>query len=238
MVAYIERVCIMTLEFVSLMNNLIILFLSYMITFTISGWFEAFVAESVGDDTAYEHGFLSLNPMDHFSLSGFAALVITYFYTPSLFLPGWGRHIPLIPEMLHGKFLNLRIFIEYMSRSFGHFIILLMTTICMIVWCDAYTLQSIFFSMQPTTSFVQALTTLLRFLFTQNLLLTVIHFVVGLFKYGVYFYFPQFKQPTLQSIIAGFVILMIGFMIFGDVLTLFVLKLVAYIQSTVVHFVK
>ncbi|KKP24386.1 MAG: hypothetical protein SZ59_C0002G0232 [candidate division TM6 bacterium GW2011_GWF2_28_16] len=72
-------------QMLELLNVLAILFPTFMVIFTFRGFFKALVARLMGDDTAYELGFMSLNPLVHINLTGFVAAIVAIFIL-SLFL--------------------------------------------------------------------------------------------------------------------------------------------------------
>jgi len=229
----------MRLELIHSLRYLIIAFLSYIITVTFAGWFESFVALQVGDETPADSGFLTLNPLDHFNVIGFAVVLWGLFYTQFStfqFMPGWGRHIPLMPDTLRGKHLRKRIFIEYIGRSFGHLIILISTAIVMIQIAGVFNIEAMMVMMNASTSsFTESMMVLFLFLFQQNFVLFVIHFVLGIFKTLLYFHGPQFQEMTIQTMLFGFIGFMIGFILLSPILETFVLVLIKYIQSIMLY---
>ena len=73
----------------------ITLVLSYMILVTLVGYFRALIAKWMGDNTAEQQGFLSLNPAVHVDLFGLILLILLRI--------GWGRQIPINPTNIHGR---------------------------------------------------------------------------------------------------------------------------------------
>ena len=112
----------MRLEIISGIHTLIIAFIFYVVTITFAGWFESLVAKKVGDDVPEQSGFLTLNPLEHFNVFGFAAVLWGIFFAHALpfqFIPGWGRYIHLMPDNIRGDYYKLRIFVEYIGRESG-----------------------------------------------------------------------------------------------------------------------
>lgn len=72
-------------QMLELLNVLAILFPTFMVIFTFRGFFKALAAKLMGDDTAYDLGFLSLNPLVHINLTGFV-IAIAAIFVLSLFL--------------------------------------------------------------------------------------------------------------------------------------------------------
>ena len=76
----------------SIINNIAILFPVLLIIFTWRGFVQALVAKTMGDDTAQQNGFLTLNPLAHIDLFGMLSMVGILFLLGGLFssvLP-WG----------------------------------------------------------------------------------------------------------------------------------------------------
>lgn len=237
----------MRIEVINGIQILIIAFISYIITIPFAGWFEALIAKKVGDDVPEQAGFLTLNPLDHFNVFGFAAVLWGIFFAHALpfqLIPGWGRYIPLVPDNIRGQYYRLRIFIEYIGRSFAHLIILLCAVTAMMVVCGP---DHVMINMQTglaammssnTTSFIMVLVRLFLFICQQNLVLFVIHFILGLFKYLLYFHMPKLQEVSMTTMIFGFILLMIGLSLFGPLLEIFAAKLIEGIRLILLQVVR
>lgn len=84
----------------SFLIGLISLFCSYVLLVSISGAFRAWVAYKMGDLTAYEEGFMSLNPFVHIDASGIISFFLMYYM--GIFF-GWGRYVPVNPSHISSK---------------------------------------------------------------------------------------------------------------------------------------
>jgi hypothetical protein len=230
----------MRLELVGALQILIIAFISYVISITFAGWFESLIAKCVGDDSPENAGFLTLNPLEHFNVFGFAAVLWGEFYRtllPFQLIPGWGRQIPLVPDVLYGRYLRLRVFVEYLARSCAHLILLMVVAIVVMVMCGAslvniLDMNPVFLSFTSPT--LQTLLQLTAFVYKQNFVLFIIHFVIGLFKSFVYFYMPRLQEPTILMFLLSILILTGGLMLFGPMLFVFVYAIMSGIQTTLV----
>lgn len=232
----------MRLEFVNGLQLIIIAFISYVITISFAGWFEALVAQQVGDDAPEQAGFLTLNPLEHFNVFGFAAVLWGIFFAHTLpfqFIPGWGRHIPLIPDNIRGQWYKLRIFIEYIGRSIAHLIVLISGATCMMLVCGVNHVHGIIPMLTAqTTSFTEAIIFLLYFICQQNLVLFVIHAILGFFKYIIYFYMPRIQEVSFLTMVFAFIILCAGLSIFGPLLEGVAAQMIAGVQSLLLLLVK
>lgn len=99
-----------------------VVLLVYIMLVPLIGAGQALVAVMLGDDTAQEEGYLSLNPMAHASLFWMFLLVISqtiYNYMPF----GLGRPVPITESNFTGKLARLRYIISLFSNSFISYIL-------------------------------------------------------------------------------------------------------------------
>ena len=232
----------MRLEIINGLQILIIAFIAYIITIPFAGWFESFVAQQVGDDAPEQAGFLTLNPLEHFNVFGFAAVLWSIFFRNALpfqLIPGWGRYIHLMPDNIRGSHYKAKIFIEYVGRAFAHLILLIASVTIMMLICGAAHVHGFIPMLTANaTSFKEVVVSLLFFMCQQNLVLFVIHFILGVFKYLIYFHMPKLQEISVMTMIFGFIVLLIGLSIFGPLLELFAVKMIAGIQSILLLIVK
>lgn len=87
----------------------------YILSVTLVGYFHAWVTNRMGDDTAVEMGFLTLNPMQHIDIVGIVCLF--------LFRIGWGSRIPIDASKIDsnskvGRWVKL--YTAYWSDAIAH----------------------------------------------------------------------------------------------------------------------
>lgn len=87
--------------------SFIILIAAYTITGTIAGCFQAWVTKKMGDPTAEEEGYLTLNPFMHIDIVGMIFLLYLGI--------GWTKHIPINPYNINSTF---RTICAYTSQIF------------------------------------------------------------------------------------------------------------------------
>ena len=96
----------------------ITIFLAYLVVITPSGFFRAWVAKKMGDDSAERYGLLSLNPFDHVDIVGLLMLFwttsswrISIPFGGKTFIPlfGWGKFAPLDINKIRGKYFNSKL---------------------------------------------------------------------------------------------------------------------------------
>lgn len=82
---------------------------AYFFSVSISGYLQAAYAKKLGDTTAQDAGFLTLNPFAHTDPLGLVWLVLLRF--------GWGRFVPFDPTRIYGKRRNFKIFSLFAAES-------------------------------------------------------------------------------------------------------------------------
>lgn len=85
----------MNLKSTELIVGIITFILVYCFSISIAGAFRAWVAKQMGDRTAEDEGFLTLNPLAHIDGLGIIFLCVTYF--------GWSRFIPIDAHNIDGS---------------------------------------------------------------------------------------------------------------------------------------
>lgn len=89
--------------------TVISLFCAYLISTTLTGSGQAWVAKKMGDDSAADAGFLSLNPLDH--LDAIGSMMVVFFGI------GWGRQIPIDLYSIQEPYRFWRLFLVFCSES-------------------------------------------------------------------------------------------------------------------------
>ena len=59
--------------------HLVTIFFAYLLTIAPAGYFRAWVAAKMGDETAKDNGFLTLNPINHIDPIGIIMLFLPFF---------------------------------------------------------------------------------------------------------------------------------------------------------------
>ena len=88
---------------------LILLVVAYFISHTINGFLQAYFIDKLGDPTAKQMGFMSLNPLDHVDTFGFLALIFLGI--------GWLQTVPIDPYAFIGSRRYLRLFFAFAAES-------------------------------------------------------------------------------------------------------------------------
>ncbi len=94
-----------TLALAEFLFALILLVIAYFISQTINGFLQATIINALGDSTAKDEGYQSLNPLDHIDTFGFLALIILGI--------GWLQTVPIDPYSFTGSYRYLRLLIAF-----------------------------------------------------------------------------------------------------------------------------
>lgn len=128
-----------------LLGELAILFPAFLAVFTIRGFFSALVARWFGDDTAYQEGFLTLNPTAHVHIFGLSIMLLIVFLLGGLFGGGFTRSMLYMMLIILGvrwsyhapfdarKFRNMKlgVIMTVLAGSLGCFL-LVYVSLCII----------------------------------------------------------------------------------------------------------
>jgi hypothetical protein len=217
----------MRLEIIQSLQIIIIALLSYIPTVAISGWFEAWVAKKCGDDVPEQFGFLTLDPMVHFNVVGFAFLLIGKLlgdYLPFFRgIPGWGRYMPLTPSESAGW----KVALEFNARAIAH-LVMAFASLIGIVYCMKHGYMGYDWSIaQQASSVMSSLIYVLQFFYSQNIMLCIIYFAIGTFRTVMVYYFPDFYLFSTQHIIWGMLILFGAVIVCAEAYRFIVSKLMA-----------
>ena len=83
---------------VSLIARNLLWFFLLLISLTVHEWAHAFIAYKLGDDTAYQDGRVTLNPLAHVDIFGTILFPLICIFASSGILFGWGRQVPIEPS--------------------------------------------------------------------------------------------------------------------------------------------
>jgi len=98
-----------SLDTIDSLIKLIVMTLAYGISVTLGGYFRAWTATKMGDDTAERLGFLTLNPFAHFDLFGYALLCLISI--------GRGGYVPVDWSAFTGRFRIAKCVLVFLSDT-------------------------------------------------------------------------------------------------------------------------
>lgn len=116
-----------SLKFIQLIIASLTNLLAYIMIVSPVGWFRAWVAEKMGDSTAEDMGFLTLNPAMHIDTVGVILLLLPMFGV------GWGKHVPINPNNIHGNHRGIKIGFAYFSDTIAHIVVASLALLCFIL---------------------------------------------------------------------------------------------------------
>jgi hypothetical protein len=105
----------MHVQSIELVISFITFAMVYLLSVSFVGYFKAWVANKMGDDTPVKAGFLTLNPLSHIDFMGGLCLF--------LFKIGWGARIPIDPKKIQGGTSVsrwIKLLLVYWSQSIAH----------------------------------------------------------------------------------------------------------------------
>jgi Zn-dependent protease len=85
-----------------LLNEIFIILPAFLFVFTFRGFFNALVATVMGDRTAQDHGFLTLNPLIHLDFFGFLIMLFFVFFIGGLLVGSPSRYLLFLMLILLG----------------------------------------------------------------------------------------------------------------------------------------
>jgi hypothetical protein len=224
----------MNIQSVELIISYITLVLAYLVAVTLSGSFRAWVARTMGDDTAESLGLLTLNPWAHIDFIGGLFLFIFGF--------GWGRNVPINPYKIDGRFRFIKIAAAYLSSTIAHLIMAVVTLVIMVfsfgvnvlylavpMMCTGDLVQSQLASVYPNVpSWAISLGLVGIALMFLNVLLAVLDFIISVFSLATLHFFEHTSYTRYRDFLMIIVpMLMIYFFI--DPLRLFVVKILLFV---------
>lgn len=185
----------MTVQATELMIDTLIVLLTYFTVIPIIGFFRAWVAEKMGDDTPEQLGYLTLNPMAHVSFFWLAIMALG-------FVPfGFGQYIPINPHNFHGKWRVFRMLAAYLSDATANIVLALLALFCFVLFFGSDPLEfflsfsqtrtaALYPGYESTSSFAVVVALLLRNIVFFNSMLAAFNIIVNLFYVG-FFYFSE-----------------------------------------------
>lgn len=120
----------LTIQNATFIATFITYIIAYFITIPFGGFFRAWTAKKLGDNTGEDLGYLTLNPLAHFDTTGFVMLFLSYIFFNNFF--GWGAFVPVNPFNFVGRFKRIKLFIASIADVIGY---LVGALLCIIILC-------------------------------------------------------------------------------------------------------
>lgn len=215
---------------VEFLIGIITLFLAYIISTTIANCFRAWVANKMGDSTAKNEGFLTLNPLIHIDPVGLLFLIFFHF--------GWGRNVPINPLNITRPLRVIKLIFAYLSETIAHFFLALISLILLIGIFDARILELTHYAMlgknisylYPTaSSFFISLAFILVDLIYLNIILGLLHFIVNSCRLIMFFVVERSPKYAIYNIYITFLLPVLLILFFSQQLWFLVINFVSYL---------
>jgi len=113
-------------------------FLAYLIAVTLANCFRAWVTNKMGDPTAKNMGFLTLNPLIHIDFIGIFVLLWSFSNQRPI---GWGRRVPINPFNITGSLRTIKLIFAYISNTIAHFSLAILSLVLLIATFDIHILD-------------------------------------------------------------------------------------------------
>lgn len=234
-----------TLQSAAYIILLITLVIAYCLSVPVAGAFRAWFAHKMGDDTAKNMGFLTLNPLVHVDFLGVFFLLV--------FQCGWGRYVPINPYNMEGPLRWLRLICAYFSDIFAYFCmatLVLFSLICffgkqivfLIIPMVRGSILSHLLVAQHLPGVSSTTVTLVFIGITiiyLNVILAVLNFVMSSFWLLAIFLFERYPQYWAVREFLFFIVPMLVILFFSYYLRMLVLSAVSvmgFLLATIVNF--
>lgn len=216
--------------------GLITFLIAYCISISITGFIATWVASKMGDDTAEQAGFLTLNPMAHIDPVGTIFLLIFRF--------GWSRFIPINPFNIQGRYRSIKVLSAFLIEPFAHVVLGILSIMSLLVFFGSEVLSdSIALTFAKSSSYIFSIGLILFEFCRVNIILAVIICLINLLGLGVMLWVE--KKPE-YSMYANFILLAIPLLLFYVFRTvIFVLAnqllqlsvFIAYLLASLLHLI-
>jgi len=214
-----------------------ILMVVYLISIAPAGCFRAWVAKKMGDDTAEELGFLTLNPFVHMDFFG---VMVLFLFSDTIRIPfngrsepmytgfGWGKHVLVNPLNIHGRYRWPKLAAALFADSFVHFCLPVLALIV---------LKLVMISAGPATSLTPAMLLALQFhraFVNLNVWLLVVEGIVNAVMLGLFYHGrnASLYEAFQISYVALFAPLVIIFL-FGGQLSVWISQAITFVGNLI-----
>lgn len=166
------------IELAETLRSIIAQSLVYFPTIVCAGYGQAWLTKKLGDDTAYELGYMTLNPAVHFDPLGFFFLVFLNY--------GFGRPIPINPYDIHAPLQKLKTIALFWVGAAMYFMQSIIGLILMMALGVLF-YKSHLVGMSAESSTFLALKFILERFLRLNIVLTTLFFIWGFIRMIIFF---------------------------------------------------
>lgn len=218
---------------------LITFIIAYLIAETLSGWFRAYIAKKMGDDTPEALGYLTLNPLVHIDPVGIIFIALYGF--------GWGRAAPITPDNINDPHKYLKLTCAYFSDTFAHFILALSSLLMLVtifgikiidiaepmLYYKNISLPYLTHFYPHYASSVLTIAIILVALMYLCVILAVLNFIVNGFRLIMFLFFHE----SLGNWYIDLIVPIILIIVYASSLQEYVIKGITYLAKTLAYFI-
>lgn len=204
--------------------SIITFLLAYLCSVTFAGFFTAWMALQMGDDTPEQEGFLTLNPLAHIDFLGTLFLVLYNF--------GWGRFVPINPFNIHGPYRTIKVLAAFSAKSFAHCMLGIISLICLLALFGETILVSplpLAQTFPQSSSYTLSIGLVLIAMLIVNVLLAIITFLVNMCGLVVMIWAEKHPEYLMYTSLIMLIVPVAVFYLCGGILFAFVFGLIKYI---------
>lgn len=221
----------LSLRIIESIISFLTLTIAYVIGSTTAGYFQAWVAKKMGDNTAAREGFLTWNPVVHSDPIG--AFFLLYLGI------GWSKSVPINPANIKGPWRLAVVYfanvIAYLALALVSLIILLrifginMLEIALAIIKTGYiSLSMLSYAYPASSSFMLVIALILVVMVYLSVLFAVLNFFIDGFRFFVIAFFPEFEHIRENNFVA-MLLQVILIMAFANTLRINVINAVSYV---------
>jgi hypothetical protein len=212
--------------------SMITFLLAYGISVTIAGYFTAWMALKMGDETPAQEGFLSLNPLAHIDPLGTLFLMLYNF--------GWSKFIPINPFAIQGPLRSLKVVLVFAAKSIAHLGIGLFAMLALLALFGNDILHKHILDVPEYSSYLVAIGLILISMLVVNMVLAVITFFVDMCGLIVMLFVEKHPQYMLYTGLIMLIVPLALFYIFGQslIMAIFIgIEKIGYFLAMALHLV-
>lgn len=204
--------------------TLLTLLIAYIFTVAPAGYFRAWVAKKMGDSTAEDAGFLTLDPIVHTDFFGVLVL--------SIFGVGWGQNIPVNPNNIHGPHRTLKMICAFFSGVAIH---LVFSSIALFVFLIMFDTQTAIVHDAVISSFTLTAGRIVLSFIQLNVFLAVVSLVVNSVTFVVFHASEKYGNfpPKIHYLILFTPIIL--FIVFSTQIQYGIMYIITALSSILAH---
>jgi len=221
--------------------TLITFLISYFVAITGANMFRSWVAYQMGDDSAVQLGFFTINPLQHVDPIGLCCLFLFNF--------GWGAAVPFYPFNVKDPWRKSKIAVAYFSDTFIQFIFGVIGVVALLLIFDPRIIGAMYYMVMSYSvsylsiakiypahsTFAVSLGFIIFSFVYLNVVMGVLNFIINISNYIIFLWAHSSSQVAQYGhyITMGLPIVLILF--FSGMLRFLAVTLISYMGLLVIH---